>query len=200
MRNVYVGHTAEGERVFLDLELTSKPTTAPHQTTDHKPADTVLELTMSVATWQGGREARGGQALDALREVGAPGGSPDGPYNRDQIARLVTLWKQHHLNGLQAGCVHQGDRWLCTGAPDGPHGQESIENGWSVIHALFGPYPYPRRGDICHACGRNRWDEPSDKCPASGYRFGTAWLSYAIPAVDLAELRTLEAVGAARST
>lgn len=197
MRNVYVGRTADGERVHLDLELTTKPTVAPHQHTDHSPADSVLELTMMVMTWRNGREERGGQAVEALAAVGAPGGIADGPYTKAQIARLVELWGRHHLNGLKPGCIHQGEDWYCTGAAGGPHGQERIKNGWPTIHALFGPHPYPRRGDICHACGRNRWDEPSDACKATGYRYGTAWLSYVIPAADLVELRALEAVGTA---
>lgn len=196
MRKVYVGQTAKGERVYLDLELTSRPTSPPHQNTEHAKTDSVLELAMSVAVYDhDSRETDGGQARDSLRAVAAADGLADGPYSKTQIERLGTLWERHHLNGLTPGCVHQGETWRCSGAPDGIHADTPIENGWPAVYALFGPHPYPHRGDICYSCGRARWDEPSDFCPVSGYHWGSAWLSYAIPVADLAELRALEALG-----
>lgn len=193
MRKVYVGQTATGEGVDLDLELTAKPTPPPHQNTEHAKTDSVLELAMSVTVYdRDGREVRGGQDRDSLRAVAAPGGIADGPYSKVQIGRLVMLWERHHLNGLTPGCAHQSPNWRCTNPV---HEQAPVKNGWPVIYTLFGQHPYPRRGDVCYACGRNRWDEPSDFCSVSGYRWGSAWLSYAIPAADLAELRALEALG-----
>jgi hypothetical protein len=67
-------------------------------------------------------------------------------------------------------------------------------NGWPRIHELYGEHPYPRRGDQCHRCGRNRWDEPTDACPETGYRWGTAWLVRCLPPEIEAEIRQLGAV------
>lgn len=60
-------------------------------------------------------------------------------------------------------------------------------NGWPVIRSLFGEHPYPKRGDACHVCEANRWDEPTDHCPETGYRFGTSWLVEPLPD-DVADL------------
>jgi len=66
-----------------------------------------------------------------------------------------------------------------------------VENGWSIIRAEFGKYPYPERGDECYVCGRNRWEEPSDYCPETGYRFGTRWLIRLVPEEVICELKEL---------
>jgi len=75
-------------------------------------------------------------------------------------------------------------------AADAAH-DAPIENGWIAIHTLFGEYPYPHDGSTCHVCGRNRWDEPSDACPESGYRYGTAWLVRPLPVEIVDELRSI---------
>ena len=94
---------------------------------------------------------------------------------------VVELWERVHLNDMAAGCAHQGDTWSCLKC--------HTDNGWPVIHALYGEHAYPKRGDECHNCGRNRWDEGSDWCPESGYHYGSSWLFETIPADVLTDLR-----------
>jgi hypothetical protein len=71
------------------------------------------------------------------------------------------------------------------------HHTEPEPNGWPIIREKYGEHPYPQRGDACHVCGRNRWDEPTDACPETGYRYGTAWLVEPVPAEIVAELIAL---------
>jgi hypothetical protein len=47
------------------------------------------------------------------------------------------------------------------------------------------------RGDACVVCGRARWDEPSDKCPETGYRYGTSWLVRVLPPEIEAEITAI---------
>jgi hypothetical protein len=68
---------------------------------------------------------------------------------------------------------------------------EPIVNGWPVVRELFGEHPYPHTGTSCHACGRARWDEPSDHCPETGYRYGTAWLVRELPPEVETEIKAL---------
>ena len=86
---------------------------------------------------------------------------------------------------------------------------EPVLNGWEIAERLKAegktPPPgissvggtsmttksYGFRGDVCHVCGRSRWDEPSDKCPETGYRYGTSWLVRELPAEIERELRAM---------
>lgn len=156
-------------------------------------------------------------------------------FPRDKRAqRIAEIWREWHLNGMTAGCIHQPEAWTCTNTRDryadkvgtitgriiamraepataenaaaiaaaekdraalvdaeqkAHEGPEA--NGWGTIHAIYGEHPYPHRGDSCHVCGRSRWDEPTDACPETGYRYGTAWLVRALPAEIIAEIRGL---------
>jgi hypothetical protein len=70
---------------------------------------------------------------------------------------------------------------------------EPEPNGWPVVREKYGQHPYPKDGHTCHVCGRNRWDEPSDRCPESGYRWGTKHLHEPVPVeigLELIELFT----------
>jgi hypothetical protein len=136
-----------------------------------------------------------GTARELKRGDGSGGAGIDGsvvdalePAARARARRILELADRWHLSGMVAGCRHQPAEWRCTGR-DGDHA--GLEQGWPAIRARHGEYPYPRRGDACDVCERNRWDEPTDHCPETGYRFGTAWLVDVPPAEVLAELREL---------
>lgn len=193
--------------VMLDARLEPAQLRASGQTVDHEPipAD-ALEFAVSGETWRanadGTRDGRardmesGGQNVDDLRRVGT-----------DRARHAADLWDRWHLNGMRSGCAHQAEEWTCTndlnaktrkaaaaGALDDLHAAAAelvpvrtcnTRNGWPIV----GRNAYPKRGDQCVTCGRNRWDEPTDACPVSGYRYGTAWLYEPIPADALADLR-----------
>lgn len=200
-------------RVELVAEVSPAQLRATGQTTNHEPipADAV-ELSISAdiyaATADGSRDLRysdavgGGQSVDDLRKVIDHGRAIT---SRETLRAILSAWEAYHLNGMQAGCAHQGEAWTCTfdanaatretarrigGDPESvPPAICGTLNGWAAIRAQFGEHPYPHRGDECYECGRNRWDEPSDACPVSGYRFGTAWLYATVPADVLAKVR-----------
>lgn len=167
--------------------------------TDHteRPAGT-LELSIMGATLGYPRDGRrrpfesgGGQNrgdLDMVTDE-RPTGDPAPSLTADERAAVGVIWDRWHLNGMRSLCVHQGEAWTCRNLarhypdpmPPGIHTGDPVLNGWPEIRRLFGEHPYPRRGDSCHRCGRNRWDEPADHCPVTGYRAGTAWLTEPLP-------------------
>lgn len=211
MRNEYPQgtFTENGRRyaVWAGLEIRPAQRAILHgQTVNHEPvAADAVEVSLMGSTYvakaDGTRDRRytdaiaGGQNLDDLRKV-----------RTDRAARIAAIWDRWHLNGLRAGCAHQSETWTCTndldhdareaarriGVPDAaipPARPCGTLNGWPEVKRL--DLRYPKRGDSCIACGRARWDEPSDHCPVSGYRYGSAWLYEPVPADVLAELRHL---------
>jgi len=181
--------------VWLELRVEPAQLKEHGQTVNHQPipedaveiaiTGTVYDVTGRSDTARSEtRFVSGGQVVDSLRNVAGR-------------ERLVELWDAWHLNGMVAGCAHQGEAWTCTrpvsrgSRPPLPEFPCNTLNGWPEIRRLFGEHPYPQRGDQCHDCGRNRWDEPTDWCPESGYRFGTQWL-YRIPPPEIVdELRSM---------
>lgn len=191
----------------VDLRIEPAQLRDTGRTINHEPiAADAVEVAIQGETWHakadGSRDRRhtdmagGGQNINDLRRV--PGA---------RAARIAELWDRWHLNGMRAGCAHQGETWTCTrdanaearetarriGADPGAIAPDvcGTLNGWPVIRELFGEHPYPKRGDACHVCDRARWDEPSDACPETGYRYGTAWLYEPVPPEIIAELRRL---------
>lgn len=150
-------------------------------TIDHEPRDP-LALELSIIGSTEGYPPRGrrfdagaGQNRDDLARV-TRGRTPS--LTADQRATIGAIWDRWHLNGMRSLCAHQPEAWTCTNLAK----HYPTPNGWPVVRSLFGEHPYPNRGDQCHRCGRNRWDEPTDHCPVTGYRAGTAWLTEPLPA------------------
>ena len=193
--------------VYLTLRISPAQHRGTGHTVEHGPIpDDALEVAISGEVWHarqdGARDRRFtggceyGQCRDSLARVGTA-----------RALRVAELWDRWHLNGMRGGCAHQSETWTCTrdanaetretvrrigGDPDSiPAAPCGTLNGWPEVRRLFGEHPYPHRGDACLSCGRNRWDEPTDACPVSGYRYGTAWLFEPVPADVLAELRRL---------
>lgn len=99
-----VGFKADGERVFVSLDL--RPHVSSGQrTVTHQPIGDYIEFSASgLLVPKGYRDAEGaGQCLDALLEVT----EAKAPFTLDDIKSLHALWKEWHLNGMNAGCVHQ---------------------------------------------------------------------------------------------
>jgi hypothetical protein len=191
---VIVGHFSDnGERFRVSATLRIEPV-QPREgrlTIAHEPIpDGALRVSISGTTERNYREYSAGQVIDDVRRI-----------DSDRARRIVELWDRWHLNDMRALCVHQSETWECRNIAahypaDLLAAGETVEagpitNGWSVIRERFGERAYPKRGDSCYVCGRNRWDEPTDACPETGYRAGTAWLYEPVPADVLTELRSL---------
>lgn len=106
----HVGTTNDGDRVWLDIELTEKDVQGRFNSADtHQPVESYTELTISGHGIQRGRRlpARdidfGGQCIDRLRAVTRPAEG----WTTGELADLADIWKRWHLNGMRAGCDHQ---------------------------------------------------------------------------------------------
>lgn len=88
-------------------------------------------------------------------------------WTRSKVARLAAIWDRWHLNDMQAGTPAQMD-CLRAANPDGERKPDYY--GWAK--ATLG------------AAGL-------DPDPATGYVYGTKWLSETIPAEIIDELRAM---------
>ena len=205
-RGTFIGETPEGVRVYAKMradfvdELNDPERML--QTVDHRTVR-AGDVPFVAITWDYGtrRELNagngsGGAGIDPQTVDELPEGA------RTRARRLVELSDRWHLNTMVAGCIHQPEAWTCTrGRLVDALGVISegcgTLNGWEELRRVHGPHPYPKRGDACMVCDRNRWDEPTDRCAVSGYRYGTSWLAEVPPPEVLAELRELLGVSAA---
>jgi hypothetical protein len=212
------------------------------QTTDHRQVTTYTELSVCGDIWQANRRDTYscGQNIEEIAEL-----FPDRP----DVQRIADIWRAWHLNGMTAGCIHQGDAWTCTHHPS-EHDQtiarlraelddlyeqraepkeisaaayrikwaaevqalahdEPVINGWDIARRMqadhqtpppnistVGGFPmtnkaYGFRGDSCVVCGRARWDEPTDACSETGYRYGSSWLVRSLPPEIEQEVRQI---------
>lgn len=105
----FVGTTAEGDRVWVKMELRQKDANGRfNSATDHRPVGEYVEFTMSAVGLLKGRRtpARdidfGGQSVDTFRAITKPAAG----WSAEDVRDLADLWDAWHLNGMQAGCVH----------------------------------------------------------------------------------------------
>lgn len=112
MKDVFVGTTAEGERVYVSVEL--RRIDKPRVTIDHDEIEGFTELSISgVMLRKGGRLAvdshwiSAGQNLDELLRVIKPARG----WTLEEVRRIHELWSRWHLNGTKAGCRHQSVVW-----------------------------------------------------------------------------------------
>lgn len=197
---IFLGHDDENHAYYADIRLgpddmnvlTGRETTT-HETLTSEPL--VLSMTYDERGPRG-FESGGAGLPEAVTRVTKPAIDPD------VLARIGEVADRWHLNGMTAGCAHQADAWTCSaqvptgvtlraGGHDVPETRNcGTLNGWAEVQRVYGEHPYPHRGDACHSCGRNRWDEPTDHCPETGYRFGTAWLVETLPPEIVAEVQS----------
>ena len=102
VRDVYVGSTATGERISVDVRLTVRKGEGKH-TTAHEPAPAEFyEFSASGESTLYGRYQSGGQMLDDLLTITKPARG----LTPEDIRDLHTLWQDWHLNDLTAACDH----------------------------------------------------------------------------------------------
>ena len=104
--HVLIGHTAERERVLVDVKITTYGLHGhEYPTTDHKSVTDVRRLSIMGEVIESGRREpySCGQIradLDRITECAAG-------WNVGTIRRLAELWDTWHLNDMQASCDHQ---------------------------------------------------------------------------------------------
>lgn len=152
-------------------------------TTTHEPREEgALELTIQSNTMRGRRWESGGQSISEVERI--VGHAPPDALDYSERIELVEIWRRWHLNGMRACCAHQdAERWTCTNIAG--HYPPIVTGGIVTAEpfvVIAADQRYPGSPHTCPKCSRNRWDEPSDACPVSGYRAGTAWLHEPLPA------------------
>lgn len=104
-RTGYVGRTADGRRVWLELEL--RGWSRSGESVEHQPVTGYTELSVCASGLDKGSKRGididfGGQCDDAVAEVVRP--APG--WTVAELAEVVEVWHRWHLNGVKAGCVH----------------------------------------------------------------------------------------------
>lgn len=95
MSEFLVGRTAEGERVYVHMKFKNIEQGVRFSATGAVVA-------------KGERDSHSyGQCLDALLEVV----KPTKGLTRSDILMMHEIWKQYHLNDMNAGCEHMGEGW-----------------------------------------------------------------------------------------
>jgi hypothetical protein len=100
----YVGRTADGSRIWLEIELRPQQNVTGRQTTEHTPASEGLELSIS-----GMGVSKGHRRVDRAGQIDAEVGrivSPAEGWTVVELRKLVKVWDRWHLNGLKVGCAH----------------------------------------------------------------------------------------------
>lgn len=104
--DIFVGRTEDGTRVYLDMSLERQSKEGKTQVT-HEPVtgEYFRFSAMGHTVLKGRRDDnwdRGGQMLDALLEVTTPANG----WTLAELKEIHRLWKNWHLNDMQAGCQH----------------------------------------------------------------------------------------------
>ena len=101
----FLGRTEDGDRVWIEIEIRESDRLA--QTTEHETVESYRELAITGAV--AGKGRRNADQWGQVRATAAGAmAKPAKGLTEDDVAQLVTVWKRWHLNGMQAGCAHQG--------------------------------------------------------------------------------------------
>lgn len=187
----YYGNGRRSCPVELEIEL--------------KPTDKGEEFTASGNIWNNLYTdiIMGGQCIDDIwDEYGTQ------LQNRKLYQEIMELWKKYHLNGMNAGCIHQRmEKW----------DEVLLDDSKPKTQDNMAVWTYPKddmltaikRGILDRLHGKtykiarkilkvNVWSTNQHKkglltkaCKVCGYKYGTAWLFEEIPAEDLARIKQL---------
>lgn len=102
-----LGETASGGYIVVDIEVGVSQPGVTWQTVEHGTIVGPQRLSITGEHYEKGQRrgnpASAGQIVDSLGEVTEP--APG--WSLEEIAELAALWREWHLNDMQAGCVHQ---------------------------------------------------------------------------------------------
>ena len=103
-----VGRTRDGEKFFITVEI--RENNRESVSVDHNPITGYRELSITgtlISKYGSIINDRGwiscGQNIDDLRRVTLPANG----ITRAGIDRIVTIWQEWHLNGMESHCAHQ---------------------------------------------------------------------------------------------
>lgn len=150
------------------------------------------EFTMSCNYWNKPHTdiIMGGQCCDeVLKDVKTYVTNPK------KVKRMIEVWKEWHLNGMNAGCEHQRSaKWNEVRIDPAELPKSHANRDEKGILAIW-VYPSAH-------FEKGKWIEPSvyagsdvhekglltKPCPICGYKYGTAWLKREIPAEIINEI------------
>ena len=185
MSTLNIGRDKIGRKIDFEWEL--------------KETKNGLEFSMSAMYWNKPHTdiIRGGQCCDdVLKEIHTWATS------RKKALRMVEIWSQYHLNGMNAGCAHQrAEHWENRRIPRDEVGDKYAGGDERGIYATqvypleaceghfekgawVNASPFVSR-DHCHKDGLL-----TKKCPVCGYQYGSAWIHEDIPEEIIKEIRS----------
>lgn len=100
VKDVAIGRIKGEGIVRIDARLEYKTQQAPYTTVEHEGLPGFWEFAVSGSIWARTNSSdchTAGQICDDVARLNTP-----------LARRLVALWRAWHLNGMQAGCAHQG--------------------------------------------------------------------------------------------
>jgi hypothetical protein len=107
----YVGRTSDGSRLWIEITLEPQAGREGWQTVEHEQVpERFYRLSITDKGLVKGSTARrrndidfAGQCGDELAHVAQPAKG----WTAEQLADLLAIWDEWHLNDLTAGCAHQ---------------------------------------------------------------------------------------------
>jgi len=131
-------------------------------------------FSMQAEEWKSNKRGiiQGGQCVDIIASYFP---------NDTKAQRMVEIWKQYHLNYMQAGCEHQrAEKWEEVRIPasemPAKHRANKFGNG-DYMAIWIWPYEHPN-GLL------------TKPCSVCGYEYGSAWLYMPIPDEIVAEIKS----------
>lgn len=95
-------------------------------------------------------------------------------WDRKNIGKLVSIWKEWHLNDVQPDCEHQraekwGDKLIPIEELSKGYYNTAVINGKEYVYSRW---VYP---------GQHKDGVLNKPCPKCGYKYGSAWLRKEVP-------------------
>lgn len=143
-----------------------------------------LELSISASLWNKRFTdiTEGGQMQDTIEEaLKNITKNPDRCYFKKlfkpyaEVRKLVRIWNQWHLNGMNGGCVHQREAKWEDRKHDNKLDVHEYLRRFGVIYFNDG------YKDFKHWSDTKTYGLLCEPCPKCGYKYGTAWLFEEIP-------------------
>lgn len=139
--------------VGVDIRVERLERSENYETVDHRTVTRPISFAISTHVWNPKRDDHAGGG-DGMREgpiadVLANGKIAD-EFTRQDLSDLIAWTRQHHLNDMKAGCVHQTPVWPPEGSTENPtyyamdHTPKCPVNGkgWGYHGWLIEPLPF----------------------------------------------------------
>ena len=104
MRFSFKAGTVDRSALYVQVETTWQE--GRHQTTEHQWVDGLWRLSIQGEVQRSGHPMAFGQTIDVLQDI-ISRGYPSPLYPTRRLVMLRDLWRDWHLNDMDAGCAHQ---------------------------------------------------------------------------------------------